>query len=330
MASSGEAAMQRALALPDPVPVGFRMGDCFRARIRYARAPYQPSVNHAVSVLSAVPLDLPLPWNVGSLAPVLGNRSFLPPPLIPWEPEQLSTQPREKESVQRGNSSKEPWKTSVVHSRAWADVEDDRRTAALEMWKLIVLTSGKATKVGRDLARMQSERASADAIDQCLRDVFSAKSVSTLKARAASLAHFARWRSSIGLDPSVFPLDEAEVYLYMCFLRNEGAPKSRATRFREAINFAGAMLGADVGETATSARVQGAANPQVQIVAVRKKIPLTVAQVKGLEEFVNRTTTWLRCWLGLRCTASTGVCVGAMLSTPRLSLPWICVMGKVS
>ena len=281
--------MQRALALPDPVPEGFRMGDCFRARLRLARAPYQPSTNHALSVLNAVPLDLPLPWNLGSLAPVLGNRPFLPPPLIPCEPEQLRAQPRETEAVRCSISSREPWKTSVVHARAWADVEDDRRTAVLEMWKLIVLTSGKATKVGRDLARMQSECASADAVDQCLRDVFSAKSVSTLKARAASLAHFARWRSSVGLDPSVFPIDEAEVYLYLCFLRNEGAPKSRASRFREAINFPGAMLGADVGETAASARVQGAANPQVQIVAVRKKIPLTVAQVKGLEEFVLKS-----------------------------------------
>ena len=171
------------------------------------------------------------------------NRPFLPPPLIPCEPEQLRAQPREAEAVRGSISSKEPWKTSVVHARAWADVEDDRRTAVLEMWKLIVLTSGKSTKVGRDLARMQSECAPADAVDQCLRDVFSAKSVSTLKARAASLAHFARWRSSVGLDPSVFPLDEAEVYMYLCFLRNEGAPKSRASRFREAINFAGAMLG---------------------------------------------------------------------------------------
>ncbi|CAE7316422.1 unnamed protein product [Symbiodinium sp. CCMP2592] len=106
------------------------------------------------------------------------------------------------------------------------------------------------------------------------------------RARAASLAHYARWRASVGLDPAVFPLDEAEAYLYVCFLRSEGAPRSRAPRFREAINFAGAMLGADVSDASSSARIQGAANPQVQAVVVRKKVPLTVAQVRALEEFV--------------------------------------------
>ncbi|CAE7412230.1 SEP2 [Symbiodinium sp. CCMP2592] len=183
-------------------------------------------------------------------------------------------------------SRKEPWKAAVVHSRSWADHEDDRRTAALEMWRLIILTSGKGTRVGKNLAKMQQEGSSADAVDQCLRDVFSAKSTSTLKARAASLAHYARWRASVGLDPAVFPLDEAEAYLYVCFLRSEGAPRSRAPRFREAINFAGAMLGADVSDASSSARIQGAANPQVQAVVVRKKVPLTVAQVRALEEFV--------------------------------------------
>ncbi|CAE7393506.1 HMCN1, partial [Symbiodinium sp. CCMP2456] len=163
------------------------------------------------------------------------------------------------------------------------------RTAILEMWKLIILTSGRGTKVGRDLARMQREAAPTEVIDQCLRDVFSSKATATLKARAASLAHYARWRASVGLCPALFPMDESEVYMYVCFLRSEGAPKSRAPRFREAVNFAGALLGVDIRETATSSRIQGAANPQLQAVVVRKKIPLTVAQVRGLEEFVLKT-----------------------------------------
>ena len=280
------AAMIHTMGSDAPPPVGLRMGDWFRARIRSSRAPYQPSVHQALAVLHATPVDLTMPWETGSLSSVLGARGFLPPPLIPLVQDPRAVRPRECETAQQIRAVKEPWKASVVHSRAWADVEDDRRTSALEMWKLIVLTSGKGTKVGRDLARMQNEGAPAASIDQCLRDVFSAKSVSTLKARAASLAHFARWRASVGLDAAVFPLEEAEVYRYLCFLRSEGAPRSRAPRLREAINFAGAMLGSDVSETANSSRVQGAANPQLQAIAVRKKIPLTVAQVRGLEEFV--------------------------------------------
>ena len=46
------------------------------------------------------------------------------------------------------------------------------------------------------------------------------------------------------------------------------------------------MLGLDVSEIANSSRVQGAANPQLQAIAARKKIPLTVAHVRGLLEFV--------------------------------------------
>eukprot|EP00439_Symbiodinium_sp_Y106_P009150 s8686_g1.t1 len=168
----------------------------------------------------------------------------------------------------------------VVHSRAWADVEDDRRTSVLEMWKLIVLTSGKGTKArAASLAHFARWRASVG-LDAAVFPLEEAE------VRAASLAHFARWRASVGLDAAVFPLEEAEVYRYLCFLRSEGAPRSRAPRLREAINFAGAMLGSDVSETANSSRVQGAANPQLQAIAVRKKIPLTVAQVRGLEEFV--------------------------------------------
>ena len=276
---------------PSP-PRGVAMGDWFRARIRESRAPYQPSVHHALAALHATPVDLPAPWERGSLAQVFGSRGFLPSPLIPIVSDHLedeSAEPRARETVQQIRASSEPWKASVVHSRSWADTEDDRRTAILEMWKLIILTSGRGTKVGRDLARMQREAVSAEAIDQCLRDVFSSKATGTLKARAASLAHYARWRASVGLCPAIFPMDEAEVYMYVCFLRSEGAPKSRAPRFREAVNFAGALLGVDIRETATSSRIQGAANPQLQAVIVRKKIPLTVAQVRGLEEFVLKT-----------------------------------------
>ena len=46
------------------------------------------------------------------------------------------------------------------------------------------------------------------------------------------------------LRPTAFPVDE-EAYEYVCFLRSEGAPKSKIPRFRKAVNFAGALLGFD-------------------------------------------------------------------------------------
>ena len=90
----------------------------------------------------------------------------------------------------------------------------------------------------------------------------------------------------MGLHPAVFPLLEPDAYRYACFLRSEGAPASRGPRFKEAVNFAGALLGVDVREVTSSSRIQGAVNPGSSVSAVRKKAPLTVAQVRPLEEFV--------------------------------------------
>ena len=88
------AAMMQALGLDAPLPVGFRMGDWFRSRIRSSRAPYQSSVHQALSVLNATPVDLPMPWETGTLASVLGARGFLPTPLIPLVQDQGDVRPR--------------------------------------------------------------------------------------------------------------------------------------------------------------------------------------------------------------------------------------------
>ena len=268
-------------------PGVLRMGDWARARIRSSLSPYGPSVHAAVGSLRGRPWDMQPPWEQGSLGGVLGSGSFFKPVVMPLgcAPSVLSDhgdQPKRPPV----RLSREPWKAAVVHSKAWADLEDDKRTSILEVWKLLILTSANGTKVGENLASMQSSGATDLEIAQCLRDTFASKSTATLRARSSSLAHFARWKASVGLHPAVFPLLEPDAYRYACFLRSEGAPASRGPRFKEAVNFAGALLGVDVSEVTSSSRIQGAVNPGSSVSAVRKKAPLTVAQVRALEEFV--------------------------------------------
>ena len=245
--------------------------------------PFCITVCSVAEALRRRPWDMQPPWEQGSFGGVLGSGSLFKPLVVPLD-YASSVQSDQEDQPKRPpvKIAREPWKAAVVHSKAWADLEDDKRTSILEVWKLLILTSANGTKVGENLASMQSSGATDLEIAQCLRDTFASKSTATLRARSSSLAHFARWKASA----AVFPLLEPDAYRYACFLRSEGAPASRGPRFKEAMNFAGALLGVDVREVTSSSRIQGAVNPGSSASAVRKKAPLTVAQVRALEEFV--------------------------------------------
>ena len=176
-----------------------------------------------------------------------------------------------------------PWKGSVVHSKGWSDAIDANRSQALEIWKSLILSSGSATKVGRDLLRAQEDSLGEAKVRQIIDDVFAKRASSTLRTRSTSMLQFIRWRSSVGLETPPFPIDESEAYDYICFLRSEGAPKSKAPRFREAANFCGALLGFDFDDISQSARIDGACIGTV-FKPVQKCDPLTAVQVQSLEE----------------------------------------------
>ena len=89
------------------------------------------------------------------------------------------------------------------------------------------------------------------AAQQILSDVFAGKSISTLKARASALR-------DAGQEVSIFPTSEPEVYKYLTDLRKEGAPRSRAPRFLQAVGFSKGFLGADVDHILQPARIKGA------------------------------------------------------------------------
>ena len=107
------------------------------------------------------------------------------------------------------------------------------------------MVSGDATGLGRALLDLQEDDADDEVLAQTIKDVFASKSTATLRGRSGALAMFGRWSAARrGLDSvPIFPLSEKEVYEYLCELRREKAPQSRAPAFLEAVAFSKGLLG---------------------------------------------------------------------------------------
>eukprot|EP00435_Cladocopium_sp_Y103_P008882 s3084_g2.t1 len=142
-----------------------------------------------------------------------------------------------------------------------------------------------------------------EALKEIIRDALCGKSIATLKSRVASITSFGRWKKSMSLpyEVSIFPISEDMAYRYVCDLRKEGAPKSRATRFLEAVGFCKGMLGADVDEVLASSRVKGACINRLNTLEPRKKDPLTVEQISFLEYLACHRTDHLGIFCGYLC-----------------------------
>ena len=143
---------------------------------------------------------------------------------------------------------------------------DHKRSAALERWKVLVLSSGEATALRRSILEAQRSEDPA-AVDASIADAFHRKATSTLRTRAASLLMFCRWRATEGgtATAGVFRLDEPTVYNYVAHLRSTKAPRTRAPRFLEALGFAKGVLGAEVQNILDSARIRGAAEGSAEV-----------------------------------------------------------------
>ena len=233
-----------------------------------------------------------LAWEQGPLKGILGNAagSIIPSPTWPVLPTPAAA---DSDFEDRSWSEVVPlwepraakWMKSSLHSSSWVDVLDHKRSAALERWKVLVMSSGEATALGRSILEAQRSEDPA-AVDVSIADAFHRKATSTLRTRAASLLMFCRWRATEGgtATAGIFPLDEPTVYNYVAHLRSTKAPRTRAPRFLEALGFAKGVLGAEVQNILESARIRGAAEGSAEV-SVRKAPPLTGAQVKFLEWF---------------------------------------------
>ena len=246
-----------------------------------------------------------LPWEESPLRDIFGVKRPLIPPAA-WVPEPgVAVGAIEPDrTVSKGHLlGKSSWttKTTLI---PWPVFEEARLSKVLELWRIVILDSYMHTTLGRQIHELMSAECSDEnALKEVIKDALCGKSISTLKTRIASITSFGRWKKSVSLpeEVSIFPISEELAYRYICELRKEGAPRSRATRFLEAVGFCKGMLGADVDAVLTSARVRGACINRVADLEPRKKDALTVDQVAHLELLASTRDDQVGIFAGYMC-----------------------------
>ena len=138
----------------------------------------------------------------------------------------------------------------------WAIVADDDRQKILAKWKAIVEDNPGCSLLGRHLRSCAGNEAE---INTIVRDTFESRRNNTLLKRAGSVLLYLRWHRALYPMVAALPFGEPDVYRYLCDLRIEGAPPTRAQAFVEAVNFSEALLGLPPSGVGKSARVAGAA-----------------------------------------------------------------------
>ena len=223
-----------------------------------------------------------LPWERDPVNPVLAKtpRLIKPPVFVPVlfrQHETISVQ-----EAQTGGQLKWSRTTSVI---PWPIAQDRALARSLESWRVILMDNLAGSMVGRQIEAILKGEPQSKTIEQTISDALSGRAISTLRSRSSSLMAYGRWRKSITPDATIFPVSECQAYDYVRELREHNAPRTRATRFLEALAFASHMLGADVGMTLRSSRVKGAATGPAVI--PKKNTPLTIQQVRFLEQVAS-------------------------------------------
>ena len=180
-----------------------------------------------------------LPWEEAPLSEIFGMKKPLIPPAA-WVPEPgASVGATEVDrTVSKGHLMGKPSWTTKTTMIPWPVFEEARLSKVLELWRVVILDSYKHTALGRQIhVLMSGEQTDEGALKEVIKDALCGKSISTLKTRVASITSFGRWKKSVMLpeEASIFHISEELAYRYICELRKEGAPRSRATRFLEAV-----------------------------------------------------------------------------------------------
>ena len=163
----------------------------------------------------------------------------------------------------------------------WPVVQERSLSRALENWRIILCDNLEASDLGRQIRGILDGTVIDVTVEQVVRDSLARKAVSTLRSRSSSMMAFARWKKAGNPEATIFPVSEEEAYRYVVELRQLGAPRTRASRFLEALAFSRYMIGADVGTSLQSSRVKGAV--VVPVVVPTKKVPFTLLQVAAME-----------------------------------------------
>ena len=177
--------------------------------------------------------DIKMPWEREPINPVFAKKPRLiqPPvfvPSVPRDDAEISIPVAEAQGVVRWSKA-----TSLI---PWPIAQNRALARALESWRIIVMDNLSGSMVGRQIEEALRGDPDSKTIEQSVSDALSGKSVATLRARASSLLAFARWKKVLVTDARIFPITEHEAYMYVTELREHNAPRTKATRFLEAVS----------------------------------------------------------------------------------------------
>ena len=156
----------------------------------------------------------------------------------------------EEDNLKKQGTTKEKTAVLIQNTGDFKKTDEEARQAALEDWLDLICKAGKEST----LFEAPSGGGTSE-VKSSLEDAMASKATGTLRRRAASLILFIDWCETNLHQP--FPITEERVYSYAKHLEDSEAPATRASAFKEALNFANGMLGLKgVSQAVLSPRVR--------------------------------------------------------------------------
>ena len=255
-------------------------------------------------------------WERGALATVFSRAGVLAapmgevplPPCLPQRAGQGFAPMRaaygnEEDNLKKQGTTKEKTAVLIQNTGDFKKTDEEARQAALEDWLDLVYKAGKESTLFE-----AASGGGTSEVKSSLADAMASKATGTLRRRAASLILFIDWCETNLHQP--FPITEERVYSYAKHLEDSEAPATRASAFKEALNFAGGMLGLKgVSQAVLSPRVRGCVYNSIKRKRITvKKEPWTKEDIIKLEEAVISKSG-----LELRITLQEQVFLGFVL-----------------
>jgi hypothetical protein len=184
-------------------------------------------------------------------------------------------QPRKRPPQAVGDAASKIAKKRHITDVRIQQFDDEVLEDALRTWRGVLAEMGDASVLCRQVLACENTSLA----NRSFAAAFFGKPATTLVRRAGSLRLYIRWAHATGRSP--FPLSEDTIFRYFDDLNLEGAPPTRASSFKESLNFSKGYVGLEgVTEVLSSRRIQGAALTSfARKRGTRKRLVLTKAEL---------------------------------------------------
>ena len=237
---------------------------------------------------------LKMPWEVGIFKDIFSDEP-VPQPLVPAmeisadcsfglgvEPQAVA----EKVAEAASTTTADPIFATCVscaNGKLYAERRASLRDAAISKLLVVLKHCLSASVTGRHILALGDEASQSEGARGIIDAVVGVRSPATLVKRANSLLTFLRWVAH-SCEDCIDPFCENVLWRFLTFLRDTGAPATRADSTLSAMRFAHFVLGFDgLASAVTSRRLVGIS--EIMLAGkrlLRQASVLTVAQVLGL------------------------------------------------